>query len=492
VYVLDAGLSLVPPGVPGELYIAGTFLARGYHNRPGLTAERFVADPFGPPGTRMYRTGDLVRRRADGELEFLGRVDDQVKVRGFRIEPGEIRSVLAEHPGVDRAAVLAHEFGPGDTRLLAYVVPDASVTPDELRSHVAAHLPEHLVPAAVVLVDELPLTAHGKLDRGALPLPHWGSPGTGHPRTPREAVLAELFAEVLGVPEVGVHDDFFALGGHSLLAARLIGRVRAVFGAGLAIRGLFEAPTVAALAERIGSTAAAGDDLAVLLPLRPGGAGAPIFCLPPAAGIGWVYSGLLRHIGAEHPIYALQAPGLAAPRPSSMAALVRVYTAAIRSVQPSGPYHLLGWSFGGLVAHAAATGLQGEGERVDLLAVLDAYPPDRRRRGEDVSLSEVLESIGHSDGSPLAGLDEARIVEVFTANLAMAEGFLPEKFEGDLVLFRATADKPAGEAPPSSWAPYLTGQVRVSEVDCRHGELTRPGPIAEIGRELAGLLRGDR
>jgi amino acid adenylation domain-containing protein len=489
VYLLDAGLSLVPQGVPGELYIAGAFLARGYHNRPGLTAERFVADPFGAPGTRMYRTGDLARWRVDGELEYLGRVDDQVKVRGFRIEPGEIRSVLAWHPGVARAAVLAHEFGPGDTRLLAYVVPAAAVTPDELRAHVAARLPDYMVPSAVLLVDELPLTAHGKLDRGALPLPAWGQP-VGHPRTPREAVLAELFAEALGVPAFGVHDDFFALGGHSLLAVRLINRVRAVFGAGLTIRGLFEAPTVAALAERIGGAALAGNDLAVLLPLRAAGSAAPIFCLPPAAGIGWVYSGLLRHIGAEHPIYALQAPGLAGEQPSSMAALAGGYTAAIRSVQPSGPYHLLGWSFGGLVAHAVATGLQAEGERVDLLAVLDSYPPEGRRTfAETVSLSEVRESLG---GNPLAGLDEARVLEVFAASLTLAEGFTPEKFEGDLALFRATADKPAGEASPSSWAAYVTGRLRVSEVDCRHGEITGPGPIAEIGRVLAGLLRGER
>ncbi|MEU2251532.1 condensation domain-containing protein, partial [Streptomyces sp. NPDC019224] len=249
VYVLDERLRLVPPGVTGELYVAGPGLARGYLNRPGLTAGRFTACPFGPPGTRMYRTGDLVRRRADGELEYVGRADQQVKVRGFRVEPGEVEAALAEHPAVAQAAVVA-----GADRLVGYATarPGRSVRPEELAAHLRERLPDYLVPAILTVLDTLPLTPNGKLDRAALPAPEAAPAGSGRePRTPQEQILAELFAEVLDVPRVSVDDDFFDLGGHSLLATRLVARVRSVLGAELGLRALFRAPTVAGLAEAL-------------------------------------------------------------------------------------------------------------------------------------------------------------------------------------------------------------------------------------------------
>ncbi|MBI0299828.1 amino acid adenylation domain-containing protein, partial [Streptomyces sp. PRKS01-29] len=252
VYVLDRHLGLLPPGVVGELHIAGTGVARGYFDRPGLTAERFVADPYGPPGSRMYRTGDVVRWDADGRLEYLNRADHQVKLRGFRIEPGEIEAVLASHPQVVRAAVTVREDRPGDPRLIAYSVarPGREPAPAELRSWLRERLPEHMVPAAVVPLDALPLTSSGKLDRKALPAPGpVGGPGTGRPpATPWERLLCALYAEVLGVPEVGVTDSFFELGGHSLLAMRLMGQVRIRTGVDLGIRAVFQAPTVERLA----------------------------------------------------------------------------------------------------------------------------------------------------------------------------------------------------------------------------------------------------
>ncbi|WP_327699030.1 non-ribosomal peptide synthetase [Streptomyces sp. NBC_00459] len=250
-YVLDAGLRPVPPGVAGELYLAGAQLARGYLGRPGLTAERFTADPFGELGSRMYRTGDLARWATEGTLEYLGRTDDQVKIRGFRVELGEIESVLARHDTVAQVSVVAR-----DQQLVAYVVPTGSTTVDSaaLRRHTVAVLPEHMVPAAFVSLDALPLTPNGKLDRKALPAPDFtAATGTGEglPRTPREDILCGLFADVLGLERVGIHDDFFTLGGHSLVAMRLAARIRATLAAEVSLRTVFEAPTVARLAERL-------------------------------------------------------------------------------------------------------------------------------------------------------------------------------------------------------------------------------------------------
>jgi amino acid adenylation domain-containing protein len=251
VYVLDGGMRPAPVGVPGELYAGGDGVARGYLNRVALTAARFVPDPFSSsPGARMYRTGDRARWRADGTVEFLGRVDEQVKLRGFRIEPGEIETVLRRHPGVVDCTVVAREHRPGDRRLVAYVVGDADAA--SLRAHLLRALPDYMVPAAFVALDALPLTRNGKVDRAALPAPDYDAGGRYvAPRTPTEEVLAEIWAGVLGVARVGVHDDFFALGGHSLLATRVVSRIRAVLGVELPLRAHFAGPTVAGLAEAV-------------------------------------------------------------------------------------------------------------------------------------------------------------------------------------------------------------------------------------------------
>ncbi|GAA1359807.1 hypothetical protein GCM10009661_02540 [Catellatospora chokoriensis] len=258
-YILDEWLRPVPVGVVGELYVGGRGLARGYLGKPGLSAQRFVADPFAGPGARMYRTGDRARWQADGNIDFLGRSDNQVKIRGFRIEPGEIEAVLAGHETVRQAAVVADRTG-DTTRLVAYVSPDGPADPAVLRAHVGAVLPEYMVPSLVAVLDgPLPVNPNGKVDRRALPAPDWGSlAGDAKPVTARQHQLAELFAEVLGLPEVGIHDNFFHLGGHSMASMRLIGRVRTALGADLAIRDVFDAPTVAELAERL-DRAVAGD-----------------------------------------------------------------------------------------------------------------------------------------------------------------------------------------------------------------------------------------
>ncbi|MEV5708584.1 amino acid adenylation domain-containing protein, partial [Actinoallomurus sp. NPDC052274] len=254
-YVLDAALRPVPPGVPGELYLAGDQLARGYHDRPGLTAERFIADPY-RPGQRMYRTGDLALWNHHGHLEYLGRTDHQVKIRGVRIEPGEIENILAGHEDVAHCAVAARPYGTDGVRLVGYVVARAAEADParlkaDLRAHAARSLPEAMVPAAIVILDELPLTPSGKLDRRALPEPEFAAASSRAPRTATEEILCGLFAELLTVDRVGPEDDFFALGGDSLLAIRMVSRIRAVLDVEVGVRTLFDAPTVAALAERL-------------------------------------------------------------------------------------------------------------------------------------------------------------------------------------------------------------------------------------------------
>jgi amino acid adenylation domain-containing protein len=270
VYVLDGRLQLVPPGTPGELYMAGAGLAHGYLGLPGPTAQRFVANPYGPPGSRMYRTGDLVRQGRDGVMDYLARTDDQIKIRGFRIEPGEITAALTSHPQVRQAEVIAERDQSGDQRLIGYVVPASGhlVTAAELLQFCSRRLPAHLIPAAFVLLEALPRTPNGKLDRKALPAVEHQPSGGRAPRTPREEILASVFDELLEVDSVAADDDFFALGGHSLLAARLTSRIRTVFGVELGIRSVFEHPTVAALAEQLPDSSSAAPQPA-RIPLKP-------------------------------------------------------------------------------------------------------------------------------------------------------------------------------------------------------------------------------
>ncbi|GAA1933563.1 non-ribosomal peptide synthetase [Nocardioides hwasunensis] len=499
--VLDDRLAPVAPGVHGELYLAGDGLARSYLDQAGQTAERFVADPYGPPGSRMYRTGDRARWTADGALDFVGRVDEQVKVRGFRVEPGEIDAVLAAVDGVARAATVAVTDGSGAAALASYLVPEADIDldVDVVRTAAAARLPDYMLPTAMAVLDELPLTAHGKLDRRALPEPETvGAGGGTPPRTPRERVLAALFAEVLGTDEVGIDDSFFALGGHSLLATRLVSRIRSATGEELAVRALFETPTVAGLAARLDGETPEDSGLDRLLTLRANGEQTPLVAIHPISGLAWPYAGLVPYV-ADRPLLGLQAPGLTAdePVPDDVEELVDGYVAALRRVRPHGPYALLGWSLGGVLAHRVAARLLDEGEEVEHLVLLDSYPhavPVPVDPRDTAAAAQAYREVqGDSADALLDVLDAdatARLARgVAAVGDALRSAGEPPRIDVPTTIVVA-APGPDGPALAEQWTPYLGSRPTEHPVAHAHFDLFDAEALADVGPVIDATLRG--
>ncbi|MDX3522010.1 non-ribosomal peptide synthetase [Streptomyces scabiei] len=500
VRLLDERLQPVLPGVVAELYIAGDGIAKGYLKRPALTAERFLPDPFGPDGQRMYRTGDLARWNNRGELEFRGRSDHQIKIRGVRIEPAEVEAALESHPAVRSAAVAAR-----GNRLVAYVTAQELGNPpthEALRAHAGATLPAHMIPTAYVTVPRLPLTSNGKIDRAALPDPQDSALSDSAPRptTPQEEVLASLFAQILDLPHVRPDDGFFDLGGHSLLATRLTGLIRDTFGVDVPIAALFDAPTPRRLLHRYLSGSPAEEPqraLAPMLRLR-GGDRPALFCVHPVAGVSWAYARLLPHLDPRTPVIALQAHGLLPGEtlPSSLSEMAARYVEAIVSEQPHGPYHLAGWSMGGTIAHEVAVQLKRQGHEIGLVVLLDAHPQDPPEAGTGETLEvSVLRSlldhfgIGSGDIPPgqlratltaflaehdtVLGQDESgldRLVDVYTNNARLAGDFTPSRLTHDVLTFTATEEEGAVDSA-LRWAPFVEGQVIDHPVPCRHAEM---------------------
>ena len=376
-HILDGDQRPVTQGSEGELYIGGDGLARGYHQRPQLSAEKFVPDPFSSePGARLYRTGDLARYRADGNVDFLGRTDHQVKVRGFRIELGEIESVLEQHPGVRQAIVMAQNAESGEKTLVAYVVPEATtlVTTGELRRHVQMQLPDYMTPAAYVQLGSLPLTPNGKVDRGALPSPRAFGAAENYvaPRNAVERKLVTLWEQVLDIHPIGVQTSFFDLGGQSLLAARLFMKISRAFGKDLPLAALFAAPTIEQLAKELAGQKSHPYD--TLIPIQPAGSEAPFFCVHGGEGGTLFLHRLAGHLGTKQPFYGLQAEGLDGKEISTTTVeqMANHYLSEIRKIQAHGPYRIGGYCFGGLVAFEMAHQLRRDGEQVALLALFSA------------------------------------------------------------------------------------------------------------------------
>jgi aspartate racemase len=379
VYVLDSRRNLVPIGIPGELYIGGAGLARGYLNRHDLTNEKFVAHPFSDhPDARLYRSGDRCRWRADGTLEFQGRTDDQFKLRGFRIEPAEIESVLNQHPEVVQSVVVLHENQVGNEQIIAYCVAAEGRDLDsaKLSCYLGTRLPKYMVPSIVEL-DEIPLTLNGKVDRRALPAPKssldFQVNGYQPPQSSVEKQLASIWERVLGVERVGIQSDFFQLGGHSMLAVRLFSEIESTFDRYLPLATLFQAPTVRQLARVIEN-----DDVAQgwqsLVPIRPSGTRPPLYCLHGVGGNVVGFDALAQYLSDDQPLYGLQARGLDGQTPplTSVESMSQHYLKEIRQLQPQGPYYLAGYSFGGLVAFEIAREMVQQGDQVALVALLDS------------------------------------------------------------------------------------------------------------------------
>ena len=530
IYLLDAKLRPAPIGVAGELYVGGEGVARGYLRQPALTAERFVPDPFTKTeGARLYRTGDLARRMQDGRIDFLGRLDNQVKLRGFRMELGEIEAVLNECSGVRQAVVVKRGESDDNMQLVAYLVsePEVKLVNSELRGALIERLPDYMVPSTFVQLESLPLTPSGKVDRKALPDPDTSQGGLAPayvaPRNISELWLAQIWEQVLGVRQVGVTNSFFELGGHSLLIVRLMQLIKARWGRELPLTTLFQYPTIEKIAvllrdrEEVSSSPLVG--------LQTGGSRRPFFCVHPIGGSVFPYLSLREYLGAEQPLYGLQAQGMDGDLPplARVEDMAESYIAALRAVQPNGPYLLGGWSMGGLIAYEMTQQLQAKGETVDLLVLIDSIstPPQWDVNDEWT----VLLTFAEAHGIPIENLeieDEAvgqlspeelldhvyeqvraaklipvdiglsqfrRLLTVLRSNMQAMKDYVSQPLDNRVHLI--CAHDPAARDQldlASGWA-ELAAALDVARVDGNHFNLFQEPQVAVVAEQLKLWLR---
>jgi amino acid adenylation domain-containing protein len=488
VYILDQQLQPVPIGVPGEMYIGGAGLSRGYLNRSELNAERFTPNPFSDKlGARLYKSGDLARYLPNGDIEYLGRMDHQVKIRGFRIELGEIETVLGQHPTVRETVVMARKDILGDNRLVAYVVPNQKPAPttNELRSFLKRKLPEYMVPSTFMFLDALPLTPNGKVDRRALPAPDRVRPELERafvaPRTPIEEMLAGIWAEVLGLEKVGIHDNFFELGGHSLLTVRLFTQIEKTFGKKFPLATLFQAPTIEQLASVLRQKGWS-TPWSSLVAIQPSGSKPPFFCVPGILGNVFVDLGdLVRHLGPDQPFYGLQ-DGI--QNPSQIKASAAHYVDEIRTVQLEGPYLLGGVCSGGVVAFEMAQQLQAQGQKVALLALVEPSPlsvPGLRTHLD--LLVSILRRLAQRSGHHSRNLLQRNSAErgayirlraKLVANSWALRRYAPRPYPGQIHLFLTSESlEKSSRNSRLGWRELATSGAEVHVIPGTHDAITR-------------------
>jgi thioesterase domain-containing protein/acyl carrier protein len=553
-YVLDRHMDPVPPGIPGELYLGGPGLARGYFGRPALTAERFVPNPHGAePGDRLYRTGDRVRWRADGTLEFLGRRDSQIKLRGFRIEPGEIEAVMARHAAVRDCVVVLRDTPPAGRELVGYLVPrvartNGSVPPvgaassrdhvsvTEVRKYLREHLPEYMVPSTIMVLDALPLSPNGKVDRRALPAPDRVRAGADvaflPPVTPIEKTLARQWRELLGIERVGLGDNFFELGGHSLLAVRLFAEIERVFARKLPLATLFQAPSLGQLAEVL--SRATGTDSQSSYPPHVPGSHPPLFLVHGHYGHVMEYRELVPHLQPHQDVDGCELPARpdAAQLLSTLEELAGHQVRELRAKQPTGPYFLCGYCWGGVLAFEMARQLRAAGGEVALLALIDTPYPGidgmrtirrrarlRARKFWKLSVQN-LRRLRQLEPGALPGFLRQRLVNIVTrvagvtayrwsvrfkrpllpafrelpgALVHAAWSYRPQPYPGRVVLFRCAATgSREGSDPFSGWNRVAGGGVEFHEVPGEHSTVMREPHVKTLATELLACLEHAR
>jgi amino acid adenylation domain-containing protein len=504
VYLLDRRLHPVPVGVPGELHIGGVCVAQGYHNRPELTLEKFIPDPFSiEPGARLYKTGDMARYLPSGEIEFLGRGDDQVKIRGFRVELGEIEAALAKHPQVREVAVVAKADIPGDKRLIAYLVAvqGTKPTPTELRHYLQQHLPDYMVPSTFVLLQAMPLTPNGKINRRGLPTPEVEvfSDEIAIATDAFQAQLVRIWEEVLGRKPIGIRDNFFELGGHSLLAARLMHRIGQALSKTVPLAMLFDAPTIERLAATLREDGWS-HHWSSLVPIQPAGSHSPFFCIHGVGGNVVGFYELGRRLAPDHPFYGLQSQGLDGKhvchtRIEDMAAH---YLEEISTVQAKGPYRLGGFSLGGLVAYEMACQLRARGEEVGLLVLFDTYASNPKPVNES-----LFDLVRHPAWAQLRRLPGAlrrkvrrtirmwrlpkNLKKVMSTNAHAAEQYRLRPYGGKATLLRAGDTWRVSEDPRGGWE-QLVGTLETIEVPGGHMDILREPHVGRLAECLKSCI----
>ena len=508
--ILDAAMRPVPPGVAGDLYLTGIQLAQGYLGRPDLTASRFIADPFAP-GERMYRTGDVARWLANGAVEYLGRSDDQLKIRGQRIELGEIDRAMSALPDVAQAVSHACVFNQaaatgGDARqLVGYLVSDSGLPLDTaaLKARLAEQLPPHMVPVVLMQLADLPLSANGKLDRKALPLPTLGGERSGRPPEPgMETLVAAAFSQLLGCEVNDIDADFFVLGGHSLLAMRLAAQLSRQLARQVTPGQVMVASTVgklsALLAADLSDEQAQRLGLDTLLPLRESD-GPTLFCFHPASGFAWQFSVLARYLSPRWSITGIQSPRPQGPMASaaSLDEVCEHHLQTLLAQQPHGPYYLFGYSLGGTLAQGIAARLRQRGEAVAFLGLLDTWPPETQNWAEKEANGldpAVLAEIAREREAFLAAQQGQASGELFSAieaNYADAVRLLTTahsaKFDGKATLFVAEKTRQAGMDPQVVWGPWV-GELEVFSQNCAHIDIISPQAFEAIGPVVKEIL----